>query len=68
MSSNATLALSLYAHVDPASLNWLERYWMTWYIWLGNPILATGLMSFLVHEVCPVSLMIVYLIYILLLR
>jgi hypothetical protein len=22
-----------------------------WYMWIGNPVLATGIMSFLLHEV-----------------
>lgn len=32
-------------------LNYLERMWMTWYAWMGNDILATGIMSFTIHEV-----------------
>lgn len=42
----------LYADTDFSKLNWLEKNWAAWYIWIGNPIIATGLMSFLLHEVC----------------
>jgi hypothetical protein len=27
-------------------LNWMERWWVEWYCWWGNPVLATGVMSF----------------------
>jgi hypothetical protein len=37
---------------DFSSLNWFEQQWVAWYVWIGNPIIATGLMSFLLHEVC----------------
>lgn len=40
----------LYKGVDASHLNILERGWMNWYIWWGNPIIATGVMSFLLHE------------------
>ena len=62
MSLNATIAQSaahitsaqLYAGAgtDFASLNWFEQQWAGWYLWIGNPIIATGLASFLLHEVC----------------
>jgi methylsterol monooxygenase len=49
---NATEAHnSLYGAMDLDHLNWLERSWASYYIWIGNPIIATGLLSFLVHEV-----------------
>ncbi|PRQ72716.1 Fatty acid hydroxylase superfamily-domain containing protein [Rhodotorula toruloides] len=41
----------LYAGVNPAQLNWLELAWMNWYSWVGNTTLATGIMSFVMHEV-----------------
>lgn len=41
----------LYGDVDLFSLNWLERTWAAWYIYIGNPVIATGLMSFLLHEI-----------------
>ena len=46
-----TSAQVLYANTDFSKLNWLETQWAAWYLWLGNPVLATGLMSFLLHEV-----------------
>jgi methylsterol monooxygenase len=36
---------------DFSSLNWFEQQWVAWYVWIGNPVIATGLMSFLMHEV-----------------
>ena len=49
---NATTAQNdLYGAVDLTGVNWLERTWASYYIWMGNPVLATGLMSFVVHEV-----------------
>ncbi|KAG8215747.1 hypothetical protein J3R82DRAFT_7645 [Butyriboletus roseoflavus] len=58
MDFNATAAAAahetaqrLYAHVDLSKLGWLEQLWASWYIWIDNPIIATGLMSFLLHEI-----------------
>jgi hypothetical protein len=34
---------------DFSSLNSFEQQWVAWYVWIGNPIIATGLMS---YEVC----------------
>jgi methylsterol monooxygenase len=61
MSFNATVvdtlnhltASQLYAslNVDYTQINWFERQWMAWYLWIGNPIIATGIASFLLHEV-----------------
>lgn len=42
----------LYANTDFTQLNWFEMQWVNWYLWIDNPILATGLMSFVLHEVC----------------
>lgn len=57
MSFNTTSnpsASFLYAQAgtDFSSLSWLEQQWSAWYMWVGNPIIATGLMSFILHEVC----------------
>lgn len=52
--ANATAVPSVYANTDFTSLSWLEHQWVAWYVWIGNPIIATGLMSFLLHEVCRV--------------
>ncbi|GAA6023656.1 hypothetical protein JCM10207_005100, partial [Rhodosporidiobolus poonsookiae] len=41
----------LYADVDLSALNWAEAQWVRWYSWWGNPVLATGVMSFLMHEI-----------------
>ncbi|KXJ95383.1 fatty acid hydroxylase superfamily protein [Microdochium bolleyi] len=32
-------------------LNILERAWAAWYLWMQNDTLATGIMSFVMHEV-----------------
>ena len=51
---NATTAQNqLYGDVNLGGLSWLERMWASYYIAIGNPVLATGLMSFVLHEVCP---------------
>jgi len=31
-------------------LNYLEKMWLAWYSWMGNDVLATGIMSFVIHE------------------
>ena len=49
---NATTTQNtLYPGIDFSQRSWLEQQWAAYYIWMGNPILATGLLSFLVHEV-----------------
>ncbi|KAJ0338086.1 hypothetical protein COL26b_012196 [Colletotrichum chrysophilum] len=32
-------------------LNTFERLWAAWYLWMQNDILATGIMTFVMHEV-----------------
>lgn len=32
------------------ALNFFEKLWAAWYAYMGNDILATGVMSFLMHE------------------
>ncbi|KAJ3505106.1 hypothetical protein NLJ89_g7584 [Agrocybe chaxingu] len=50
--NGTTSALTeLYAGTDFSALNWFEQQWVAWYIYIGNPIVATGLMSFLLHEI-----------------
>jgi hypothetical protein len=44
-------AQELYAGTDFSTLNWVERQWMSWYLLIGDPVIATGLASFLLHEV-----------------
>lgn len=42
----------LMLHVDAELDRYtVEQYWAKWYIMIGDPVLATGLMSFLLHEV-----------------
>ena len=31
-------------------LNYFERLWAAWYAYMGNDVLATGIMSFVMHE------------------
>ncbi|KAK4915256.1 hypothetical protein LTR28_013575, partial [Elasticomyces elasticus] len=31
-------------------LNTFERLWAAWYAWMGNDVLATGILSFAMHE------------------
>ena len=33
-----------------AHLSVAERLWVAWYAWMQNDVLATGIMSFAVHE------------------
>lgn len=32
------------------SLNYFEKLWAAWYAYMGNDVLATGIMSFVMHE------------------
>ena len=41
----------LYAGTDFTSLNWFEQKWAAWYMAFGDPAIATGIMSFALHEV-----------------
>ncbi|KAJ7585361.1 hypothetical protein C8J56DRAFT_1052666 [Mycena floridula] len=56
MAMNSTIpSLSsyetLYGLTDYTSLSWLEQNWVAWYVWFNNPIIATGVATFLVHEI-----------------
>lgn len=51
-SLNTTSQLYSSLNLDYTQLNWFERHWMAWYLWIGNPLLATGIASFILHEVC----------------
>jgi methylsterol monooxygenase len=42
---------ALYTGTDFSQLSWFEKQWAAWYIWIGNPVIATGLASFIMHEV-----------------
>jgi len=48
---NQTKAADLYPNTDFDGLNVVERLWVSWYVWIGNPVIATGLMSFILHEI-----------------
>ena len=32
------------------SLNYFEKLWAAWYLYMQNDVLATGIMSFVMHE------------------
>ena len=51
VTAHATAA-QLYAQAgtDFSALSWAETQWANWYLWIGNPVLATGIMSFVMHE------------------
>lgn len=61
MSRNSTSVLSPFAQDTywgsfeevskyNVSLNYAERMWMAWYAYMQNDVLATGIMSFVMHE------------------
>ncbi|KFY58700.1 hypothetical protein V496_05998, partial [Pseudogymnoascus sp. VKM F-4515 (FW-2607)] len=37
-------------HYNGETLNVFERLWAAWYAYMQNDVLATGIMSFLMHE------------------
>jgi len=51
MAAALNLAKQHYRGIDSSSLNWLKKQWAAWYIWIGNPAIATGPMSFLLQKV-----------------
>lgn len=54
LSTASAQQASLYKTIDPSTLGFLERLWYSWYslpVFKGDPVLATGLMSFFLHEV-----------------
>ncbi|KAJ3929215.1 MAG: hypothetical protein NXY57DRAFT_1050147 [Lentinula lateritia] len=50
-NSTASSVDALYPGTDLSSLNWAEQQWVAWYVWWGNPVIATGMISFLMHEI-----------------
>jgi hypothetical protein len=58
-ATGASLHDDLYAGTDFSSLSWFEHQWAWWYVTIGNPVIATGLMSFLLHEVSIIILLFV---------
>jgi methylsterol monooxygenase len=51
----STTQNELYGDLNMDHLNWLEKKWAGYYIWMGNALLATGVMSFVMHEVSSFS-------------
>lgn len=59
LKENATTFIStaadsqqmLYSTINPAQLGLLERLWFSYYSYFSDPVLATGIMSFVMHEV-----------------
>jgi len=47
----STVYDAMYPGIDFSSLNWFEQQWAAWYVWWGNPTVATGLLTFFVHEI-----------------
>ncbi|KAK4058028.1 C-4 sterol methyl oxidase [Microbotryomycetes sp. JL221] len=50
IAASKPLGYDLYQNIDTTQLNVVERLWMQWYQYWGNPIIATGIMSFMMHE------------------
>lgn len=55
-SLNSTTPADYYTVFEEVSkinvhLNIAERLWAAWYLWWQNDTLATGIMSFLMHEI-----------------
>ncbi|KAF8586848.1 hypothetical protein K439DRAFT_1408268 [Ramaria rubella] len=50
-STNIAAQLYAAANIQFSDLSIFERWWTAWYIWIGNPTIATGMMSFLMHEI-----------------
>ena len=53
--NETTTQNKLYGGIDLDELSWLGRKWAGYYIWFGSPILATGALSFALHEVCRLA-------------
>ncbi|ODQ77762.1 hypothetical protein BABINDRAFT_163161 [Babjeviella inositovora NRRL Y-12698] len=51
MNATSPTFLRTYAAVSGlAGLSWTEKLWASYYTWIGNDILATGLLLFTIHE------------------
>lgn len=50
---NQASYLGVYEEISKynVQLNVVERLWAAWYLWMQNDVLATGIMSFVMHEV-----------------
>ncbi|ORX35986.1 C-4 methylsterol oxidase [Kockovaella imperatae] len=49
--NSTTAQNTLYGAVDWSQTSWLERKWAAYYVWIANPLIATGLLSFVWHEI-----------------
>ena len=45
-----TLSSDLYHGVQYDNLSSAQQLWARWYTYIGDPVLATGIMSFFLHE------------------
>lgn len=50
-TGNPIPASVLYQGLNTTNLSWMEKLWVDWYLYWGNPVIATGVMSFLLHEI-----------------
>ena len=50
-ATNECAQLYANANIQFGELGVFEQWWAAWYLWIGNPTIATGLMSFMMHEV-----------------
>lgn len=51
ITGHPTPASVLYKGIEMSSLSLAERLWVQWYQYWENPVIATGVMSFLLHEI-----------------
>lgn len=56
MNQTAIAQQAAYSKIDPSTLNVFEQLWFSWYSLFSNPIIATGVMAFIMHEVSPLLL------------
>ena len=49
--NETTAQNTLYGHIDLSDVSWMERKWASYYIWAANPLIGTGILSFVWHEV-----------------
>lgn len=48
--NETTAQNTLYGHIDLSGVSWMERKWASYYIWAANPLIGTGILSFVWHE------------------
>lgn len=52
---NTTSSPALYSASDLEGLNTLEDLWARFFLWVGNPALATAILVFVMHEVSLIA-------------